>query len=185
MPAFIWRDSGTGYGVVSVLLHWLAAVPVLVLIVLGLLMEWTIELDDDVLYGRIKFLHLSTGAVLAAIVVPRIGWRLWSGWPVRRPERRALNLAAPTVWRLLLAGLLVQTLTGVLARFTARDWPGTGATPLPVFALFEIPSPFDAHRPWLNGVCENVHDWCADILLVLVAMHVIGALAKRLRRSQW
>lgn len=133
------------------------------MITMGLLMEWTIGFDDQSLYARIKFLHISTGVVLALLIVPRVGWRLWSGWPPPPLRQRWLRFLACLVPGLLLAGVLVQAVTGVSARWTARAWPGQEAAALSFFGLFEIPSPLVAHHPDWNRVLETVHDTAADV----------------------
>lgn len=174
-----WRDRVDCYGRISILLHWATALLVLALIALGLLMEWTITFDDQSLYGRIKYLHIGVGVVLAVLALPRVAWRVRSGWPALHMRSRALRFLARLVPCLLLAGIVLQAITGVFARWSARDWPGYEAASLPLFGVLEIPSPFDMHWPALNRFVETVHDTSADVVLLLLAVHVVAAVWHR------
>lgn len=170
-----WRDTGDGYGRVSIALHWVTALPVLVLVGLGLLMEWTITFDDQSLYARLKYIHIVVGVVLAVVVIPRVVWRARSGWPALRMRSRLLRFLARLIPCLLLVGIVVQAVTGVLARWSARDWPGYEAQSLPLISLLEIPSPFGMYRPMLNRIVESIHDVSADLLLMLLVVHMVAA----------
>lgn len=164
------------YGRVSVLLHWTTAVLVLALLAFGELMEWTIDFDDQSLYASIKWFHIATGVVLAFVILPRIAWRLRSGWARPVPQHWLLQWAAASVPRLLLGAVLAQVVTGVLSRWTARAWPGYEAQSLPFLGLFEIPSPWGRHQPELNDWLEATHAWTAEVILILVAVHLLGAI---------
>lgn len=170
-----WADGADGYGRISTVLHWLVASTIIVLIALGLLMEWTIQFDDQSLYAQLKQLHVATGAVLVVALIPRAGWRLISGWrPIDQP--RPQRWLAVAVQGLLLALITFQAVTGVVSRWTARNHPGDDAQSIPFFGLFEIPSPWTTANAGWNRVAEQCHDLAAEVILALVAIHAAGAL---------
>lgn len=146
------------------------------MLILGLLMEWTIGFDDQSLYGTIKWLHISTGVLLAVLVLPRIAWRLYFGWVRPLARARLVRWLSVAVPMLMLLGVLVQAVTGVMARWTARAWPTEQAQTLPFFGLAEIPGPFAMEQPELNRFFEAVHGWTAYAVMALLLLHMLGAL---------
>lgn len=150
------------------------------MIVLGLLMEWTIGFDDQSLYATIKWLHIAMGVPLAVIILPRIAWRLYAGWVQGLPQPRVLHWLSVAVPMLLLLGILVQAVTGVMARWTANAWPTDQAQTLPLFGLYEVPGPYAMAQPQLNRFFEDVHEWTAYAVMALLLVHILGALKHRL-----
>ena len=171
------RDTQKAYGCVSIALHWWVAALVLSLIALGLLMQWTITFEDESLYLALYKVHISVGALLCVALVPRLVWRWFSGRPPPLEVRPTLRALSIVVQGLLLLTVVCQALSGLFARWTALDWRrSSGAESLPFFGLFEIPSPLRQHRPEWNRVAENVHDWLAEVVMALLAVHILGAL---------
>lgn len=171
------RDSHDHYGLVSIALHWLVALSVVALIVLGLLMEWTITFDDQSLYGTLKNLHISTGVLLCVVLLPRIAWRMVSGWRETTRHRHAvLRRAARIVPITLLVLVSIQAVTGIVSRWADRDWSSGEADTLPFFGLFEIPGPLSQPLPSWNAPLEWIHDLLAEPIMILLAVHVLGAI---------
>ena len=87
------RNSAERWGPVSQLLHWLIVVLLLVLSTVGLLLD---SLPVSPKYFWVFDLHKSTGLTLLALVLLRLGWRLYAGAP--RP------LPGTPTWQSRLAG---------------------------------------------------------------------------------
>ena len=64
--------------------------------------------------------------------------------------------------------MVVVPIVGVIALF------GEGK-PLPLFGLFEIPSPWPKDKAFTE-LTEEIHETLANVLLALAALHTIAAL---------
>ena len=74
-----FRDTSAGYGLPTRMVHWLMAVGIVCLYVLGL---WMVELNYYSPYYRsAPDLHRSLGMLLLALLVVRFVWRLFNGKP--------------------------------------------------------------------------------------------------------
>lgn len=161
------RDDAHRYGLVSVLLHWSVALVVIGLFALGL---WMTSLSYyDPWYRLGPWWHKGIGAVLFAVVLLRLGWRLWSGHPQPLPnhqpwERNIARLVHGLLYLLLLAimvsGYLISTADG---------------RPLVVFDLFAIPAVITG-LPNQEDIAGQVHLLLACSLVALVILHALAAL---------
>ncbi|MDR3376797.1 MAG: cytochrome b/b6 domain-containing protein [Ancalomicrobiaceae bacterium] len=164
----MWRDTRTGYGIVSILLHWGGAAVVIVVWVLGKRIGYH---PSGPQWDAAENLHAAVATLALVIIVPRIVWRLLQpATPAVASNPPLLNLLAALVkWGLLLA-LTVMIVTGPLA-----IWSGPSAA-IDLFGV-SIPSPLPSsfaeryhHSIW------PVHVLASKVVLALVALHVAGAL---------
>lgn len=165
------KNTPQGYGLVSISLHWLMAVGILGLALLGL---WMTDLTYYSPWYRIApFWHKSVGILLAVLLLVRLVWR----WSNPRPA----HLSSHTRWETRLASLvhgllylllLVILLSGYLIS-TAR---GQGIS---VFGWFELPALISG-LPQQADRAGAVHYWAAMLLLGLVGLHALGALKHHL-----
>lgn len=161
------KNTRTRYGLVAISMHWLVALTVIGLAILGL---WMVDLSYYSPYYRIApFWHKSIGLTLLAVMVFRLLWRCFNPRPAHLPnhKRWELNLAG-MVHVLLYLLLFVIVISGYLIS-TAT---GQGIS---VFGWFEVPAlitglPAQADR------AGAVHYWVAIGVLGLAALHALGAL---------
>lgn len=161
------RNTQSRYGLVAKMLHWSAALLIVALAVIGLLMA---DMPRSPEKNEIVRLHASLGLLLAVLMTARLAWRFLSP-PPRPPEgtpRWQARLAGLAHWGLYLL-IYAQVATGAMSLFTV-------AWNLPVFGLFEIPTPYaqrdmEAHHLW-----EGRHALLFRSLAALVALHVAAAL---------
>ena len=145
-----------GYSLLSIALHWLAAI-----LVVGLFLTHEGELGSTA-----YLLHVSGGAIAG----PFLLWRVWHR--IRRggaaaPEQAAIfNFAARLVHWALLAAIIVVVVSGYLL-------PWSLGRELDVFG-FGIPSPMGA-SPGLHEFLEGVHDASGHLFVPLLALHIAGA----------
>lgn len=164
--------TGERFGLPAILLHWLHAVLIVALLVIG----WSmVDLPKGAERSAAIGLHKSLGLCAFAIVFLRALWR-WRHPPpaasaqLQPWERR---LAAATHHALYLL-LFVVPLAGYLsASFTKY--------PMKLFglALPRIVDPDEA----LNAFFNSAHKVAVWSLVALVALHVAGALHHALRRD--
>lgn len=161
------RNTSSRYGMVAVLLHWLMALSVIGLAILGL---WMTDLTYYSPYYRTApFWHKSIGISLAALLILRLCWRFLNPRPspLAHHQRWEVRLAS-SVHALLYLLLGVVVISGYLIS-TAR---GQGVD---VFGWFLVPAlitdlPLQADR------AGAVHYWVAISVLSLAAIHALGAL---------
>lgn len=164
------NNSSTGYGWISILLHWLSALVVFALFGLGLYM---VELDyyDD-WYHDSTVWHEGIGLLFFALLLFRLVWRKFNPKPepiADAPIQRLLaKLAHGSLYLLMLlipiSGYLISTADGhALALF---DW-------------FKIPS-LTGNINNMETVSGQVHYWLSVVIIVLSVGHIGAALKHHL-----
>lgn len=154
------------YGLVSVLLHWVMAVIVIGLLVLGLYMvSLPIGLQKLKLFGW----HKAFGILILMLVSLRLGWRLSSTQPVLPAHMRHMErLAATTAHIALYFCMIAMPITG---------WLMSSAAELPVsfFGLFVLPD-LVSPNVVLRDMLATIHQCLAYSLIVLICLHIAAAL---------
>ena len=160
-------NNETGYGLVTVIIHWLTAITVIGLFVVGL---WMVDLTyyDD-WYQRAPYLHKSVGVLLFLLTVFRLLWR----WKNIKPshlqshsqlEIKMASLAHAAIYLLLfmimLSGYLISTADGRAVE---------------VFGLFEVPAIIYGYDGQ-EDAAGVVHLVLAISLIALVSVHALAAL---------
>lgn len=160
------RDSRDGYGIVTILFHWVSAILVLGLFGLGLYM--TSLSYYDTWYHKGPWWHVSFGLLLCLLTVVRLLWRATNQEPSPLREHALSNSVARVVKWLLYALMLTVIISGYLIN-TAQ---GQSAS---FFDWFAIPSLLEVDPTWVDRLGE-IHLWGAWLIIGLVVLHVGGAL---------
>ncbi|UAW98784.1 cytochrome b [Halopseudomonas nanhaiensis] len=161
------RNSSERYGAVAVILHWLVAVSVVGLAILGL---WMVDLGYYSAYYRsAPFWHKSVGVTLAGILVLRLLWRAANRQPARLPNHKGWEVRLAGAVHTLLYLLLFAILTSGYLISTAKGQP------VSVFGWFELPALITT-IPQQADRAGAVHYWLAMGVLGLAALHALGAL---------
>lgn len=158
-----FRDTSTGYGWLSITLHWLTAIAVLVLLFVGDSIS-TLEGQEreDAL-----LLHTSIAITSYVFLWARIVLRFVHGHPGPLPKQRG-----PFFWigkythYLLLVAIAVMLITGPL-----MVWFGGAA--IGVWDWFVIPSPFEQNFA-VRDALHRVHATSAVAILLLTLLHIAG-----------
>ncbi len=161
------RDHRLGFGLVTILLHWLVAITTIGLFVSGL---WMTGLDYySRWYNDAPAWHKSVGLLLAFVVAIALAWRLVNA----RPEAVASvpcwqQRASRAMHFMLLIALLVTLASGYLI-------PTADGRGVEVFGWFTVPA-----LPAWSGNQEDlagaVHLYGAWVLIALVGGHALAAL---------
>ena len=162
-----WKNTRTGYGLVAISLHWVVALTVIGLAILGL---WMVDLSYySPWYRSAPFWHKSIGLALFAVMLFRLLWRWANPSPAHLPnhQRWELNLAG-IVHVLLYLLLFVIVISGYLIS-TAT---GQGIS---VFGWFDVPA-LVSGLPSQADRAGAVHYWVAIGVLGWAALHALGAL---------
>lgn len=157
-------DSHSVYGWVSILLHWLTAIVIIALWILGksILNAGPEEMDSR------RALHVSIATSAWLVVLFRIIWRFRSGHPKVRGLAVRTHSIAKTAHYLMLLLLILMLLSGPV-----MVWAGGHSVSM--FGIVSIPGPFGASQA-LRDLAWTVHSQAAVALLLLVIVHIGGAL---------
>ncbi len=161
------KDSKSGYGLITIILHWVCAPLIIFLFGLGVYMR---GLDYySPWYHRGPELHIALGLLVFALMLLRLLWRKSSTEPDTIPTISKSNLLAAKIVKILLyLGVFTICISGYL--ITTAE--GSGAA---FFELFSVPSivELSANNVDLMGA---IHKYCAWGLMGIVALHAAAAL---------
>ncbi|MBT4837963.1 MAG: cytochrome b [Methylococcales bacterium] len=160
------KDSATRYGSVTVFLHWSIVILFIILVSIGLWMDYLPKGDDKWWWYGV---HKSFGLTVFVLIVIRIFWR--SSNPTPNMPENMLKIEvflAKAVHALLYAIMLIMPISGYIDS-CAGDYH------LAFFDLFEIPKIFDKNEA-LEEISVMVHHYTAILLGVAVSLHIVGAL---------
>ena len=157
-------DRADGYGWVSIALHWLAALLVVTLWMVG----QSIEFSDPRDAPSRRALHVSIGAIAWIWLAARIGWRWRHGHP-RTAGLSAMSFAVARATHVL----LLITIATMLVSGPLMVWAGGDA--IEIFSAVLLPSPFSEGAS-LAALARRVHGLSATVLVLLSIVHVSGAL---------
>ena len=160
------RNSKERWGQVSIALHWLTALLVIGLAVVGLVMT---ELPNSALKVQIYALHKSFGLTVLALAALRLLWRAIAGTPDEVPAPRLQQLAAKSVHWALYALLFALPLSGWLFNSAA-------GFPLKWFGLVALPKLFTGYNPELKHLAHELHETGFYLLALLLLAHAGAAL---------
>lgn len=155
------------WGGVSQFLHWTIAVLILLIGAVGLVMG---DLPRSPRWFWVYAAHKSLGLTVLALVVVRLGWRLYAGAPPPVPgtPRWQARLAS-AVHVLLYAMVLAMPLSGWLYD------SASGLRPLRWFGQVEVPK-LVAPDTAVAGAAHGAHEWLFWLLVLLVLAHAGAAL---------
>lgn len=161
------RNTDQRWGWVSQALHWTIAVLILGMAVLGFLLD---EVPKSPKYFWVYDLHKSTGLTVLALMLVRLGWRLWAGAPRPVP-------GTPT-WQEWIAKLTHWAIYAMAFLMPISGWlydSASGLRALTWFGLFTVPKLAAPDRD-LRGLAHDMHETGIWILLALLAAHIGAAL---------
>jgi cytochrome b561 len=156
-------DTANGYGWISIALHWLAAVIVIAMFVIGTMSQSA----DDADYAGLVHLHTTIGVAIAyPLLWGRIIWRFAIGHPGRLPKQNAFFFAIGKYFHFaMLIAIAVMLLSGPLMVWTAGE-------SIHVFGL-AIPGPFPKLEALQHGL-RAVHGYTAWSILAAMIVHVLA-----------
>jgi len=164
-----WRNSSSGFGWVSIGLHWLVALLIYGLFGLGFYMTGLGYYDPW--YTRGPEIHIALGVLLALLLLLRLAWRLGNPEPAMlgQPwEQRAAHWVHRSLYLLpfivVISGYLIPTAKG---------------EPLWLFDWFSIPALFSSEGT-LADQAGAVHLYLAWAVIGISLLHAAAALKHHL-----
>jgi cytochrome b561 len=162
------RNSQQSYGAIARSLHWATALFIAIAWPLGQFRE---VLPAGAARQAGQFAHVSLGLAVILLVALRLFWRAFDPPPAAIEADRFepwLGFAAKGGHLLLYALMIATPVLGVVMQF-ARGHA------LPVFGLFDIPSPWTADRAFGREMLQ-FHSLAADALGIVAVGHALAAL---------
>lgn len=162
-------NSTERFGAVAKFLHWITALAVLGMFPLA---WWMTDLSLGLQKLQAYNWHKSIGVTILAVVSVRLLWRLIN------PRPRFLG---PPGWQERLAATVHGLMYVCLFTMPFLGWFGSAAanTPVTVFGLLLLPQPIAPDRE-LAELFEEAHETVGSVLMVLILLHVAGALKHHL-----
>ena len=161
------KNATDRWGGISQLLHWTIAILIVLIGIVGLVMG---ELPRSPKYFWVYTAHKSLGLTVLALVLVRIGWRLYAGAP--RPVPGTPRLQA------LLASATHGAIYLLILALPLSGWIYDSANalrPFRWFGLVEVPK-LVAPDEALAASAHGAHEWLFWLLMALVAGHAGAAL---------
>lgn len=159
------RNMVDGYGVITILFHWLMVPLIVGLFLLGI---WMVQLNYyHPWYNRAPDLHRSLGVVAGILMAGRLLWRWLNPVPgaLGRSWERTLALIVHRLFYLLVLAL-------VASGYLISTAEGQGVL---VFGWFEVPSSYTGMEHQADRMGE-LHMWLGWTLMALVLLHASAAL---------
>lgn len=161
----------TRYGTVAMILHWLIALSIIGLLIVGKYMVDLPRTDPD--RFTLFQLHKSFGLSVLVLSFLRVGWRL-----ANPPPALPAGMAPWERWAATLTHLAFYALIIVLPLSGwATASSSTSGVPTLWFGLFEVPSmPGIPADRGVHEQAEEVHELLGNIMIGLLLLHVGAAL---------
>lgn len=162
------RDHKSGFGLISILLHWVSAILIVFLFGLGLYM---VDLTYyEPFYNTGPELHVSFGLLLLLLTLFRILWRMVNGRnPRPLPEHTlVIRVLSGTVQYSLYLLVLIVIASGYLITTSKGD-------PASMFDWIYFPSLIQLSGQDVD-LAGEVHYWLAWVIIVLSTIHAAAAL---------
>lgn len=164
-----WINTKTGYGWLSITLHWLAAIAVTVMLVTGFRADFAGDAGDRATRSAMMGLHISFGATIALILLARVFASYAQPKPTPPEQAPVLKFLSSATHQVLLLAILLQVISGPLA-----VWSGGRA--INVFDIISIPGPFAERNQGVHEFAELLHGIGRWALAGALTLHVLGAL---------
>ena len=166
-PDRMLKNTQNKYGALAKSFHWLVAITVVGMFILGI---WMVGLGYyDEWNKAAPHYHKSIGILLALVMVLRLFWRIYD--PVPKAPAHHTNfekVAARTTHRLIYLLIFAIMISGYLIS-TADE------RAIEVFNWFEIPSLGELFSQQ-EDIAGVIHEWLAYILIGLASLHALAAL---------
>lgn len=159
------RNTKEKYGKVAIIIHWVMALMIITLVVIG----FSLDSIDKPLKFTIMGLHKATGTLVLVLGLFRWYWMISndSPAPVDGMSKADIGISHATKWILMLA-LIAMPMSGIFMSMLA----GHGIN---IYGLFEISPLFEKNidNAKLFGL---MHEIGAYVISVIIGLHILAAL---------
>ncbi len=161
------QDRAQGYGLVTIIVHWVSALTIVFLFALGVYMVDLGYYDDW--YHKGPALHISVGLLLLVLMTFRLLWRLLSRHPRPLPNHSLLVRFSATAVKVILYALIFTVMiTGYL--ITSAE----GRGPL-LFDWVRFPVFLQLESDGVD-LAGEIHEIFAWLIIIFASLHALAAL---------
>jgi len=167
----LFKNTSTHFGLITILLHWVMAIGVIGLFILG---QYMVGLDYyDPWYNKAPDLHKGIGIYLFVLLLFRLIWKVTQVTPTADAHYKTWerNIAELVHWLFYLL-LLVSCVSGYYIA-TAK---GAG---IDLFGMMEIPAATSLTKSQAATV-EEVHEISNWLIVILFILHFTAVLKHHL-----
>ncbi|HIG42655.1 MAG: cytochrome b [bacterium] len=160
-------DSATRFGLVTLLFHWVTALTIIGLFILGLYM---VELTYyDALYNKLPFIHKSIGILLCGLLLLRLIWKPFNPALIPLTSHRSFEILGAKLahWMLYLLTVVI-VISGYLI-------PTSGGSGISVFDWFSVPATITT-IPEQEDLAGLIHKITAYLVIGVTLVHAGAAL---------
>ncbi len=162
----IMTNSKIGYGIIAIILHWVMAVIIIALFILG---EYMVDLDYyDPWYHLAPWWHKSFGISIFVLLFIRWFWRLINTHPEPLPSYKKWEVKSSKIVHLLFYALLFITCLSGYFIATAKG------VSIEVFTWFKLPA-ITVLSENQADIAANIHELVTHILVALFFLHIMAA----------
>ncbi|MCP4473701.1 MAG: cytochrome b [Gammaproteobacteria bacterium] len=156
------RNSAAAYGSIAKLFHWLLALAILAMLILGVVIAFAAPTPQK---GQIITFHKSLGLSVLIFMIVRLLWRLSNPSPqmpqtVPLSQQRLIKLIYSLLYFCVLATTLIGWSMSALSGHTTRLW-----------GLVNVTLPLTHNYLWQQRT-EALHEFLGWAIAILIALHV-------------
>lgn len=160
------RNSTERYGLVAIFIHWLSALTIFGLFILGF---WMVDLSYYSEWYRLgPHYHKSVGLILGFLTIARLVWKFNNASPKPLGKSNTENTLASLAHLFLYIGLIILIISGFL--ISTADGRG-----IDVFNWFTLPSLGELFANQ-EDIAGDIHKYSAYALITLAVLHMLAAL---------
>jgi cytochrome b561 len=167
------KNSSMEYGSIEKVLHWLIAVCVIALLLIGFPMG---NFKNEYFNDQLFMIHKSLGLTVLALTIIAVIWRAFNIRPSLGPLPLWQRKSAYVTHLVLLILLIMMPLSGWVMS-VAAGYPPT------YFNLFTASLPISKSK-WLADNVNLVHKTLAWFVVFFVSLHILGALKHLMEGDQ-
>ncbi len=161
------KNTKNSYGWIAIILHWLLAVLIIGLFVMGI---WMRDLGYyDTWYHRAPDLHKSLGLLTFFLLLLRYVWRLSNPLPDPSPKLALWEINSSRVAH---AGMYLLTLVVILSGYLIATADDRGVS---FFDWFVLPVGFPVFESQ-EDIAGEIHEVVAWVMMGLVLLHTLASL---------
>jgi len=163
------KNTGERYGAVAMLLHWVMALLVMGLVVLGLYMVSLPDTGFDTKKITLILYHKELGLLVLLLFAARFAWRVTQLLP-----RLVAHLP---LWQKVAARFVHLCFYALMLALPITGWLRSSAAGIPVsfFGWFTLPDLLPRDDFWFERLID-LHKWLAYLLILFIFVHMGAAL---------